>query len=151
MVCLQCKTCVIHTWALQWWASGYGALIRAIQCLLLPLPSTGNYLPRSTRSCFCLGLFCLFVGLSVCAITRTVMDEFLKILRLCDANKIQMIVIVGAIWNFSGCSAFSLRYTVWTKQYKKISHRQRGPFRGISLSFPCVALSRRGVTQLGTR
>jgi len=29
-VCLQCKICVIHTWALQWWASDCGALYKCL-------------------------------------------------------------------------------------------------------------------------
>ena len=34
MVCLQCKNCVIHTWALQWWVSHYGVLHK----MAVPLP-----------------------------------------------------------------------------------------------------------------
>ena len=35
VVCLQCESCVIHTWTLQRWVSYYGALYK---CLSLPTP-----------------------------------------------------------------------------------------------------------------
>jgi len=44
MVCLQCKNCVIHTWALQRWASHDGALYKSLY-LFHPFRSTDLDIP----------------------------------------------------------------------------------------------------------
>jgi len=44
MVYLQCKNCVIHTWALQRWASYNGALLKSIPLNLLQLTKIFNSL-----------------------------------------------------------------------------------------------------------
>ena len=68
-VCLQCESCVIHTWALQRWVPYYGALYKCQSLTLFllqtqnsPLPQTLLDLPATdirARYKFCKVLYCI--------------------------------------------------------------------------------------------